>query len=428
MYRGLLTLGGKEIANSSRCASYLQNGLRPISMDVVHDDSWPHTARSLGQQDYRLPHLDLAPWYDPTEPDSKDFAGIWPMSITGLDSAEFTRETIEGLNDGGTFGLPRYGTRPIIVEALLIGRTSQAVDYGLRWLSTALRGYRCAGPSMGEQLMFMSSAPFVNGDLTAVDFEACIAPYRRTMHEVVCTKTPEITERFGAQRDEQACGYRVTFELTAGVPYAYRQRQTLLDNVKWTGAVSPIVWVVQEDDPEACLTAPATTLVDPTISRATMIRPTDSYQLGTIVPIDSKTTVLTVPAAALKPAQGDTATTLDIVAGAQDERLIRIRWGRKAATGMTTDNAIRCYPVSEASIAYLPAGATLSLDGVTGRAWATDSAGNRMDASPVVAGRNGGPWKPPVLYCGDEYVIVADAPGDVSAAAFLRLHMAVRES
>lgn len=429
-YRGLLVLGGIEIANSNRAATYVEGGLRPKGMEISHDDSWRHTARFLGQAEYRLPHLDAAPWYDPLEADSKLFAGVWPMQITGLDGTQFTRQAIEGLNDGGVFGLPRYPMRTIKVEALLVGQTPQAVDYGFRWLTTALRGSRCMGPSMGETLQFLGSCPDAVDNLSAADFEACVAPYRRSLHEVVCTSTPEITDRFGGVGDGQpgVCGYRVSFELTAGVPFAYRDRTVIAANVKWAGSVSPITWVVQSADPEACASPVPDTLVDPTVTRATVIRPSDTYQLGTVIPLDSKTATINVPASNVRAKQGDLATQLEIVAGAQDERLIRIRWGRKPVAGMTNDQAIRCHLISEANVSYLPAGARLNLDGVTGRAWAVDAAGNKIDASPVVSGINGGPWRPPVLACANDYVIVADASGDISTSATINVWGSVRET
>lgn len=428
-YRGLIRLGGIEIANTQRCVTYMEAGVAAPQTTVSRSDGWPYTARYLKQQDYRLPQLDTAPWYDPLEPDSKDFAGVWPMAVEGLDAAAVEREVIEGIADGGTFGQARYGPRTIEVEALIVGRTPSGADYGLRWLTTALRGTRCDGRRTGDTLQYLASCPDVLPDLTDTAFADCVRPYERTMHEVICSTMPQITERFSGVGDDRpgTCSYRVKFTLTAGVPHAFRERQLVASGINWTGAVVPITWVVQENDPEACLTAPPSTLVDPTVPRATVIRPADMYQLGTYIPLDQRTAVATIPRTALKYGQGDTAATLNITAGAQDERLIRVRFGRRPA-GVTQDNAIRCYLVSEANIAYLPAGATLSLDGITGRAWATDSAGNRMDASPVVSGVNGAPWRPPVLACDDDYVVVVDAPGDVSAAASFSVYATVRET
>lgn len=106
-YRGLLTLGGVEIANSHRAVSYWDAVALP-RLTRHFDDTWPHTARHLGQQAYRLPQLDTAPWFDLEDPDSADFGGIWPMAVDGLDSASWQREVVPGNGDGATFGLGRY--------------------------------------------------------------------------------------------------------------------------------------------------------------------------------------------------------------------------------------------------------------------------------------------------------------------------------
>lgn len=426
-YAGILELGGVEIANARRAAVYMEAGVKAPSMDVS-DQSWIHTARFLGHQDYRLPALDLAPWYNSTEPDSKEFAGIWPMSIEGLDTAGGRREVIDGLNDGGTFGLSRYSARTIEVEAIIAGSTPAGVDYGLRWLTTTLRGERCLTPLKGQTLEYLSSVPEVAPNMSTEDFAECVAPYRRTLYEVVCTSFPEITERFGTVEGlPGSCAYRVKFTLTAGVPFAFRPPALIATNVTWAGSPVPITWVINGPDPDACTTTVPDTLTDPQVTRATIIRAADSYQLGTFIPLDSKTAIATVPKTALKAGQGDTSLQVTVRAGAKEERLIRVRIGRKP-TGSTDTNAITCHLLSEAVIQYLPAGAAITLDGVTGRAWAVDSAGNMMDASPVVAGTNGAPWRPPILPCDSAYVVVADAPGDVSAAASFEVYGSVRET
>lgn len=471
-YHALLTLGGIELANGRRAAAYMEAGIKPPSMDLT-DHTWQHTARFLGQQEYRLPALDLAPWYDPTEPDSKAFAGIWPMSVEGLDSATVHREVIDGLADGATFGNARFEPRAIHVEAILVGSTPAGVDYGLRWLSTTLRGQRCLAPMKGQALEYLSSVPFIATErqivtevqvpasdgllpggfspgsqgpgisdsggsypvtetvpvvLSAAEFAACVNPYRRVLYEVFCTETPEVLERFGSVPDQPgSCAYRVKFTLTAGVPFAFRPPSLIASGVSWTAAVSPITWQIDGADPDACTTLAPDTLVDPTIPRSTVIRAADTYQLGTLVPLDSKTAVATIPRTALKPGQGDTALQVTVRAGAKEERLIRVRIGRKPA-GATDTTAITCNLVSEASITYLPAGATITLDGVTGRSWATNAAGQTMDASPVVRGTNGAPWRPPLLSCDESYVVVADAPGDIAAAASFDVYGAVRET
>lgn len=434
-YRGLLRLGGVEIANSARALAYIENGVCAPSITTPFDDTWRHTARYLGHQAYRTPVLDRAPWFDVLDRDSDDFAGVWPMQVDGLDSAIINREVVEGLGDGGTFGPPRFETRKIKVTALLVGRTTVGVDYGLRWLSSILRGDRCKGDWMGQTLEYLSSAPDVPVDYSNAAFADCVRPYRRELHEVACTRMPEITERFGVDRSSDAphaTAYRVEFELTAGIPWAYQPAGLLFEGLRFNKDLpaKPIYFVIATGgvcSANAC--EETTTLRDPLRPKpASLIRPITPTTNAECEPLESYRVTANVPKS-LVPDFHDLIASVTVRAGWQDERQLRIRWVRKDPAITNVDDLLRCNTVSEANVGYVPAGSSLTIDGITGRPYVLMPNGETIDASPVVSGPEGGPWVPPILSCGlADYMVVVDGPGTVSAGLTIDAEGSVRQS
>ena len=59
-HRGYLRIGQTELANTRRTVSYLENGVRNVSTEVVTDDSWPMLPWYLGRDDE---------WVTPAEDD-----------------------------------------------------------------------------------------------------------------------------------------------------------------------------------------------------------------------------------------------------------------------------------------------------------------------------------------------------------------------
>lgn len=431
-YRGLLRLGGVEIANSHRAASYFDAIAQP-RLTKTFDDTWVHTPRFLGQQAYRLPKLDFAPWFDTDDPDSADFGGIWPMAVDGLDSAGWEREVIPGNSHGGTFGLGRYRERTIKVEAILYGANSVGLDYGLRWLTAVLRGDRCGGLNAGQTLEYLSTAPNVDPTLDTASFNACVAPYKRELHEVVMTAAPEITERFGVDESSDAptaTAYKVTFELTAGVPWAFRPTGLLAAGLKFvtTGNPTPIYFEICDGSPASVCTSSPGPLVDPQVpSVQTLVRPVPPKTITVCEPLDTRRLTTTITKNAV-PSTFDLVTTMTITAGSTDARKLRVRWVRKPAGISDVQLLLDCYLVSDMYVSYIPALDTLVLDGPTGRPYVTTPAGQVIDAQSVVSRSDGGPWSPPTLTCDDDYMVVIDAPGDVSAGLTVAISGTVRES
>lgn len=434
MYRGLLTLGGVEIANSARTRAYMRAGLAPPTVTVGFDDTWSQTAKFQGVQEYRLPKLDKAPWWDPRNLDSADFAGVYPLSIGGLEAGTLQREVTEGIGHGGTFGPPRWTTRKIPVTALLIASSAPGVDYGMSWLTSILRGDRCKGDWSGQTLEFLASVPEADPSLSNAAFEACVAPYRREMHEVVCTRSPEIVERFGTMYGtdgQHAAAYKVEFELTAGIPWAWQPMRGLASDVAFNTAAAPslIYFTIAQDGrctANECQEAPSV-LLDPLAEPvASLIRPIAPSTTLACEPLEWRRTTALIEHTQI-PDFHDLVASVQIRSGSKVERNLRVRWVRRPVGVTDVEELLRCHVVSDAQVSYVPANATLRLDGVSARPYVTLLDGSRLDATPVVSGEDGAPWEPPVLACGlDDYMVVIDSDKDVSPQLRIDVDGAVR--
>ena len=67
------------------------------------------------------------------------------------------------------------------------------------------------------------------------------------------------------------------------------------------------------------------------------------------------------------------------------------------------------------------------LDALTGGATVVTEDGLELNATPVVSGRWGGPWRPPVFACGNSYTLIIDSMVGVSGATRISIDGYVRQ-
>lgn len=141
-YDGFLRYGGTEVANLERLAAYIENGLAPAGsrIDVTPCEDLSEVIYSPGWRPYRTPIQDEPPWYDGDDPDTWDFAGVFPLEVTGLDDTTRTVEVTQTLRGDGLPGRVQRTPQTIAVTALLVGRTTESAQAGLAWLRRALHG------------------------------------------------------------------------------------------------------------------------------------------------------------------------------------------------------------------------------------------------------------------------------------------------
>lgn len=99
---------------------------------------------------YYTPKTDPAPWYDASIPESEDFLGLYFQQITGLDSnlQRKPEPTLSGWG-GATLNPLRSPGRTLGFQALMFGANEMGLEYGMRWLTEALRNTcdQCGGCS-----------------------------------------------------------------------------------------------------------------------------------------------------------------------------------------------------------------------------------------------------------------------------------------
>lgn len=411
-YRGWLQLGSNEIANSARVVSYMRNGIKNSSTEIVTDDSWPLLPVWLGRtQVWDTPATDDdCPWFDYSQPASGQFAGVWPLRVDGLDSTPLERETMEGAVAGGGFGVKRTPPRKIEVEAVLVASTPAGLQYGLAWLGAALRGENCSDDEAPRRLQFLESAPPVVPEATPDETRAAGDERLRMIADVALTEAIKVDETFSPWSEEHrgACCAKVTFTLTAGVPWVWRNPIPLVANIRPRQGVA-MRTIFENVGPGGVLARCDTDndlLVDPAAAPLSELpRPVSPNATIGIQPLASLRSQWVLNAGRL-PIWSETLPTVTVQTGPQPERSLRFQW----VTGIVgNSDDLACRSVGEAIVTYVPANAYLTLDAVTGRATVVTAGGEELDATPVTTGRWGGPWRPPVLRCSQAYTLVVDA-------------------
>lgn len=408
MHRGYLQLGRTELANSTRTVAYLQGGVRNAALEVVTDDSWPMLPWLLGREvAYTLPALDDdCPWHVAAEPASAEFAGVWPMRVDGLGGDPTEREVVEAATDGGGFGVQRTPPREVEVEALVLAQTPAGLQYGLDWLNSLLR------QPEPRDLTFLASTPPVDPNMTAEQVMQLGVAEMRMLSSVVLTGEVQIDEQFSpwVQEGRGATAARVTFTLTAGVPWVWHLPQPLAEGLRpYEGAEQSVVF--DNSTPPEVAMQQASVLHDPATGPLTTLpRPvTPAAALG-LYPMESKRLLWTLEAGTL-PRWLQTLPTMTVRTGPQPERAVRLQWVPGLVDDLGADLSHRA--VGEALVRYLPARSTLTLDAVTGEATVVTDDGQVLDATPVTTGRRGGPWRAPELAADETYTLVVDTEDTV---------------
>lgn len=432
MYRGYIRLGSVEIVNTTRAVAYLHGARCSNTLTVVNDDSWKDFYLLAQQEPYTSPVSDPAPWFDDQIPESSDFLGVWGLNVTGLDSAPLNRKTIDGASEGGAFGAVAYTTRAITVEALLFGATPRGLSWGIEWLNAALMYDRCGAVGIERDLEFLDyapHAPYVPEVTSREQVQALATEAGRKVFNVVCTKSIEVVSKFGNWHldESQKIAAKVSFTLTAANPFVWKHERALFKSQKLsTGEVKTVKFENVDDSgncPAICDTS-KNLIFDPNMSKPIALpRPITPASAVGCQSFESKTIKIVTSVDSLRPWEIMLPNVV-IQAGAKDERSIRVQWYR-GAYGDSEPKA--CDSIAEALIGYIPAGGFLTLDGISGLATIKhkDDA-NSLDATSLVTGRGGQPWRAPLLMCGDVFTCVVQASKDVDEGCLVAATGAVR--
>lgn len=159
-YQGYMALANDEgetieLVNAARVKAYTDNLAPTIGLRGCDDCEGLDEA--LGET-YTNPTDDFAPWYDPTDPATAGFYGVYPLAFEGIDDSTRTIESAELTGDGSVVVNSRFTGQDIRVSGMAFAADEAALNAGLSWLNSALNGTE-EGRCFGDRLNLYSSCP-----------------------------------------------------------------------------------------------------------------------------------------------------------------------------------------------------------------------------------------------------------------------------
>jgi hypothetical protein len=389
MFRGWLSLGGAEIANTSRLLAHANPA---PSTDLIlaqaqctalcrvdfmrYDDSWPGLRAYLGDSAYDITN---APWYDVAIPQSAEFLGIWVMKVDGDGPVPVSRTINDAICPGGIASPHRDAARTVTVEALLIGCSNPGVVYGLEWLSCQLGA---AKEYAGTTLDFLSAHP--------ENSAAVATTLRRTMNRVVLTREATISNRFNSGGpNRQGSMMAIDWEMGVLDPYTYGPATA--GTITWdTSVTESITWAHPPTcaDPSSCDDIPILSSVT-CVPNVIDIEPAPPPVCAGCVPVCSvQTRTFQLPEASGVFCR-DEVYSFTITAGAGNDVSANF-WLRPCGSTDICDRG------NFLSLAGLPAGATVTVDSILGQPYGV-VAGERVRQVGIVYTPSGAPWSPAIV-------------------------------
>lgn len=491
-FPGYLSLGGVELTNSARTTSYMRNGLAPPTMDV-DECGCPDLSLALCDGDeYRLPALDDAPWFDPAHPESAEFAGLFVESIEGLDGSVYEREVFERIGDGVAFGRGRMRGREITVRGWLFGGDCCSIAYGLSWLAKALEGNLCKTGCRGDELWFFTCCPEIcdetitgmvdtdddgivdtemedrsgadpdtddgepicgnfsptapnccgqgDEDYESCAAQACVDPFLRNMQDVALVEGPRVIDRWAGGNCAKSCacagcrGVRVEFTLVAGTPWRYGLIEKLSECEPWDlsddgACVSPFVEVDADGNcPDPC--APAELcVVDPDCPIPEPPKLPLVANPCICIPIATARQCV-----AITPSDfgvwKEVVPYIEISSGSAPMRNVVVRFYQNGAGFDCADpeRFPECGACATIAISYIPEGTTLKIDGTSRTATIECPGGETVNAIGNLYDADGSAFHWPVFDCAGVCACVDVDIEETASDACLSVGAAIREA
>ena len=420
MYLGWLMFAGNEIANAARTEAYVRSRLPSFGFRNVYPCAFLSQAIEEAT-DYTDPVTDDAPWYDPGAPESGDFLGFYPLRASGMLDSTATGQVVEGILSGGSISQMREGTREVTFRGLLIGATEEGMEAGHTWLKSVLAGGQCNGNCDGDDLCFLVACP--------------TTPQAASR---VVRKIREVSRIEGPVRIKDTrlhCGgwmAEVEFTLVAGSPYVYSEPELVAaaDNAALNTYKAGATIQFSSFNLDVCQIPPSLRQTAPVIdpdcpplpTPPTMPAPTEACA---DLPASWNSYVIYVPDD-LVDTWKDGVIQLKLVNGNKAMRFVRVRLLPRPLDTQTVEDIDPCAACGDMMISYLPAGGSMTLDGMTERA--SISVGNRqpISADHLLAGTAGEIPEWPIFACGLGYFVLVEIPVDTSLRS-LTLNIANRE-
>lgn len=403
-WMGYYEIDGQEIINVSRTEKYASANGIPLRAVFRNSALGP----MLGQT-YTTPIADNAPWIDPAQPESSQFLGLYPLSITGIEDATTFSVVTESVLDGGVASRPRSSSRTIVFSALIVATTDCGAEYGMRWLRNALQGAPCApGGCTGSTLCYLRCEPGTGSTLVSLE---------RSLHRVTPTLGPTISRKSPLSTCSGEV-WQVDWTMVAGMPYEFASEKPLVANFN-DGAVNFYVNSAYNSEgydsdgvtttESVCLPDVYRPVYDPACPQVIAPPPIPGIPVGCFdFPTEFERRFFTIPKEEI-PTWGQVVPTIEFKVGVVEVRNLRLRF-YSDVLGLGDPNTDPCGYCGDIVFSYLPAGSTFIFDGVerTTQVLSPGNPARRADA--VVFKSDGTPFDWPELACGVDYLVTLDLP------------------
>lgn len=471
-WNGYFNLGDREFINIQRTLTYARN----MNMAWVKDSNdTPYLNLLLGDDTYTTPTNDLAPWYDPADADSGNFAGLIPLDVGGIEDS--TREAIgfDYVGDGGNPGRIRNNMKEVVFNVALVGLDDAAVEYGFRWLKRSLLKRQCVTGGVsscaGEDLTYVKVKPIIKGIETGSSFyldggapdttlwevdidggtpSGTVDPgydgmggisstpidvhgvywntYARQLRDAVVIKGPTVT----SQRTLPGCNGSVwlaTFTVRSGDPFEYGLQRPILRDLgdetdPWSPGLSGAYGDIEYVYSGSCAGPVYAPIFDPTC--AVLVTPPPPPSIAPSVcydnsPGDWQRWYADIPST-LIPLWDEVRPIFTIRTGATEGRMLKIRlYEIDAMIGSDCDGL-----VAEYVIQYIPANINLVIDTAQRAVYSYDASGNVRRADSLVFSAGAMPIKYIGLSCGVGYRVAVERATDNTANVRLDLDLVPR--
>lgn len=419
MYQGWLALAGTEIVNTNRAAAYA----RTLGITSVQCPGCPTLPRALEETPYSSPDQDDAPWFDPTEPASKEFGGFVGLEVIGLSRAIGTRNIVPLTSDGAALHPLRRPHREIQIRVLALAKTECALSYGFNWLASALRGRMCSTGCSGDTLCFFTCCPPCGPEPEPGEPDTCGDAYWRTMLNVGLLTMEQPTD---VKKIPGGYLAQLTYTLAAGNPFIWRE-PVLMATGPTPGQQLPNY---QDPGVPPDCAEPADCLRDDTCPPppAPILPPVPIDACFPTGPFTASRLVVTLPRDRV-PIWSEKVPLIVVRAGSKRLERLTIRWYGNPTQRDCATYIDPCAACAEVNIAFVPQGATLTIDGRIETAFVDCSGGpGLITAEPQLYGRGGTPFVWPVFGCSDGQCLEIIARADsISPDTTVEVYYVVRE-
>ena len=435
-YLGYACVCASEIINDCRTLSFIQDGRGPEGLQCRDcDPCCEDITMALHGGGYNITD---APWYDGSE-DSLNFAGLLVQTVDGLGPGEYSRSSTPLASGGTSHGRAFQAGPVVVVRALVMARTCAANDFALRWLRKELRDSCDSSGCEGSDLVYLTTEP-QTPDLDCpenanFDYEAWLAPYFRTMKNVVLISGPTVVETIPrACPTCSDCGIPVVeFTLGSGRPCVY------LDPIA-SAAMSfsceaddddeCIEWIT--DDEECSLTECEGTVdcaTDPDCVASTKpptVPVITNPCVDDCISSNSCSVTLDIPDSTF-PFGTNGTLDIEIFSGSAALRRVKIQvWSNP--TLIPVDELADCDACTELNVSYVPAQSTLNVDGSTESSTIDCAGGSTVRANPFIGGdRAAAVFGYPDLDGDGYYTVLVSAIEPVASDAFVRISAVGKE-